>query len=115
MVPHVIEMCAGNLANMSTPNLAATHWKEIRGDSWPKNIPDSLEKIHPDLVEELSVIHEMTKNQILEKWPVVTKFRKWRIDATDFVDYAFLDISRDGIHYDKLTSIALVKKIIERL
>ena len=88
---------------------ARSTWDQIKGESWPAQLPTSLTNLPKFVQHEIAHVHGMFDK--LEKLCQCAVRLESLKTTTQFVDYDVVDWARDGYHFGVKTSEMLGKKL----
>jgi hypothetical protein len=88
---------------------AKSIWDQIKGESWPEQLPASLTNLPEFIQHEIVHVHDMYDK--LEKLCQCNTRLESLKTTTQFVDYDVVDLARDGHHFGPKTSELLGKKL----
>ena len=106
-----------NLVELVIPNFSPkwgmdiNPWEQIRDPSWPMFMPSTLTEClakFPQILTELSIIHGIDINSLLEIQTIQQKLSEFLKGITR-VEY--LDRARDGHHFDIVTAEWVAKQV----
>jgi hypothetical protein len=112
----VLEVLSDNLVNAVIPdchdvfNLCKI-WNNIRGISWPIEIPRDICELSTDIQDEISNVHKL-----YAKLKLLIEFNQRLIslkNQTTFVDYNCIDLARDSHHFGPATCTLFCDRLLQ--
>jgi hypothetical protein len=97
-----------NIVELVIPGFAGhftdLDWKKIRDQSWPSALPGTLtefSQLPQAIVQEIRTVHDLDVDHLLEHYTIQQR----RPDTlADVILVPYLDLARDGHHFDRLTA-----------
>jgi hypothetical protein len=87
----------------------ASVWQDIKGESWPGELPESWHLIPQFVQDELRSVHKL-HDKVKTLIPLWARLKQIKNNFS-FVDYNVVDYSRDGYHFGAETCELVGKKI----
>jgi hypothetical protein len=112
----ILQVSADNLIHAVIPNChescSVTHiWNAIRGDSWPKNVPESMKELSNKIQEEIHSVHNLySKLELLLE--INQRFVRLKTQLP-FVDYDQIDLARDSHHFGPETCALFCNNLLQ--
>lgn len=111
----VLQVSADNLIHAVIPNChevcsVTQIWNDIRGDSWPKNIPESITELSDEIQQEIHKVHNLY-NKLEQLLQINQRFARLK-KQLPFVDYDQIDWARDSHHFGPETCALFCDKLL---